>query len=451
MLALRNRDPGTIRRAALSLTEDEARSLLYDWRYWARPEQLEPGTPGAAIARTDWRYWLLQAGRGFGKTRTGAEQIISWVGRGRGRIALVAPTASDARDVMVEGESGIMNCCPPWNKPIYEPSKRRVTWANGAQAITYSADEPERLRGPQHDGAWCDELASYRYPEAWDNLLFGLRLGDDPRALITTTPKPLKLMREIIGDPNTVVTRGDTYANRANLPAAFLDSIIKKYEGTRLGRQEIYAELLSDTPGALWTRGMLAAAYCKLSDCPTMVRIVIAIDPAVTATDDSDETGIVAVGLGTNGHLYLFEDGTMRDSPLAWARQAIAMFIHFKADRMIGETNNGGDLVQANIQAAAGDVFIPFRKVHASRGKAVRAEPVAALYEQGRFHHVIQRTGQFDLLEDQLCQFVPGSKEKSPDRMDALVWAATDLLIDPAIEETTVVYDDWEAGRISSI
>jgi phage terminase large subunit-like protein len=240
----------TRRELAAALSPADARALLYDWPFWARPAQLPP--------QGNWRIWLLLAGRGFGKTRTGAELIRARVAASTARrLALVAPTAADARNVMVEGESGILAISPPWDRPRYEPSKRRLTWPNGAIATLYSADEPERLRGPQHDATWCDELASWRYPEAWDMLMFGMRLGPDPRAVVTTTPRPTKLIRTLIADPTAVVTRGSTYENRANLAPAFLDQIIRKYEGTRLGRQEIEAELLDDVPGALWTRGII--------------------------------------------------------------------------------------------------------------------------------------------------------------------------------------------------
>ena len=239
--------------------------------------------------------WLLLAGRGFGKTRTGAELVRARVAaRSARRIALVAPTAADARDVMVEGESGILAISPPWDRPRYEPSKRRLTWPNGAVATLYSADEPERLRGPQHDAAWCDELASWRYPEAWDMLMFGLRLGTDPRVVVTTTPRPTKLIRELLADPTVVVTRGTTYENRANLAPDFLEQIVRKYEGTRLGRQELEAEILDDVPGALWSRGVIEAA--RADSAPHFVRVVVAIDPAATSGEGADETGIIVAG-----------------------------------------------------------------------------------------------------------------------------------------------------------
>src|SRR6516165_2657641 len=268
----------------------EANAFEYDWRYRARPEQLPPAG--------SWRVWLLVAGRGFGKTRCGAEWVRAEVKAGRRRIALVGPTAADARNVMVEGSSGILAISPVPERPLYEPSKRRLTWPNGAIATTYSADEPERLRGPQHDAAWCDELGAWRYPEAWDMLMFGMRLGADPRTVVTTTPRPAKLIRDLVRDPICAVTRGSSHENRANLAPAFFDQIIRKYEGTRLGRQELQAELLEDTPGALWSHGLIEAS--RLRSAPEMTRVVVAIDPAVTSGEGADETGIVVAGKDQN-------------------------------------------------------------------------------------------------------------------------------------------------------
>ena len=395
------------------LTEKEAEALLYDWRFWARPNQVPP--PG------DWRTWLVLAGRGFGKTRTGAEWVREQVEQGQcSRMALVAPTAADARDVMVEGESGILAISPPWFRPLYEPSKRRLTWPNGAIATTYSADEPDRLRGPQHDGAWADELAAWKYSETWDMLMFGLRLGADPRAVVTTTPKPVRLIRELLAAATTVVTRGSTYENADNLAPAFFEKIISKYEGTRLGRQELHAEVLDDVPGALWARKMLDDL--RRLAAPDLVRVVVAVDPAVTSEEGSDETGIVVAGKGADGHGYVLEDLSGRFSPDAWARRAVDAYQERQADRVIAEVNNGGDLVETIVRTV--DARVSYKGVHASRGKQTRAEPVAALYEQGRIHHV----GSLEDLEDQMCTWLPGMK--SPDRMDALVWALTELMLD---------------------
>lgn len=349
------------------------------------------------------------------------------------RVALVAPTAGDARDVIVEGESGLLAICPPWCRPRYEPSKRRLTWPNGARAFLYSADEPERLRGPQHDAAWCDELCAWRYEAAWDMLMFGLRLGNDPRVVVTTTPKPVKLVRELLGAKTTAVTRGTTYDNRANLAAAFFAQIVTKYEGTRLGRQELNAEMLDDNPYALWQRKQIEAL--TVSKAPhdadgklTLVRVVVAIDPAITSNEDSDETGIIVVGLGPDNHGYVLADRSMQGTPREWATAAVTAYHEFEADRIVAETNQGGDMVEHTLRTI--DQFIPYRAVHASRGKAIRAEPISALYEQGRVHHV----GAFGSLEDQMCQWVPG--ESSPDRMDALVWGLTELMVDGGGVET---------------
>ncbi len=403
-----------------SLPRDKALKLKYDWPYRARNEQLPPAG--------DWRVWLLLAGRGFGKTRSGAELVRARIGAHTARrIALVAPTAADARDVMVEGESGLLAIAPPTDRPLYEPSKRRLTWPNGAVATTYSADEPERLRGPQHDFAWCDELAAWRYPEAWDMLMFGLRLGDDPRAVVTTTPRPTTLIRALLGDPKVVVARGTTAENRANLAPAFLDQIVKRYQGTRLGRQELDAELLDDMPGALWRHGIIEAA--RTSALPELARVVVAIDPAAASNEHADETGIIAAGRDASGHGYVLADASGRYAPAEWARVAIAAYRAHQADRIVAEINNGGEMVEATLRMI--DPNVPFSAVRASRGKVARTEPVAALYEQGRIHHV----GAFPHLEDQMCAFTSDFDRNaagySPDRVDALVWALTDLLVEP--------------------
>src|SRR6201984_3211225 len=341
-----------------ALRRAEARALLAQWAFWARPNQLPPGG--------DWRVWLVLAGRGFGKTRTGAELIraraVSLEAR---RFALIAPTAGDARDVMVEGESGLLAIGPPQERPQYEPTERRLTWPNGPMATTYSAGEPERLRGPQHDAAWCDELASWRYPEAWDMLMFGLRLGTDPRVVVTTTPRPTALLRQLIADPSVVVTRGTTYENRANLAPGFLGKIIQKYQGTRLGRQELEAEFLEDVPGALWNRGILEGARAQAN--PPLLRGVVRIDPAVSATDEADETGIIIAGKDGYGHGWVLADASGRYQPTEWARTAISAYCAHSADRIVAEVNNGGDMVEATLRMIEADVA--FTAVRASRGK----------------------------------------------------------------------------------
>ena len=408
---------------ANSFAAQLADALENSWPAVARPNQLRP--PGDW-----WQIWLLLAGRGFGKTRTLAEWVCDQAASGQAsRIALVAATAADARDVLVEGESGILAVAPPWCRPIYEPSKRRLTWPNGVIATTFSAEEPDRLRGPQHDAAVCDELASWSHPETWDMLQFGLRLGRKPRCLIATTPRPTKLLRELLAREghDVVVTRGSSYDNKANLAPAFFAQIVKKYEGTRLGRQELNAELLEDTPGALWSQGLIDGT--RISAAPELTRIVVAIDPAVTSGEDADETGVVVVGQDKDGQGYVLADCSGRYTPIEWARIAISAYRTHHADRIVAERNNGGDMVEATLRMV--DQNVPVTTVWASRGKVTRAEPISALYEQGRMHHV----GTFPQLEDQMTNFTSDFDREaagySPDRLDAMVWAATELLVEP--------------------
>lgn len=391
--------------------------------------------PGVLDNGKDWNTWLILAGRGFGKTRMGAETIRSWVcgdtpmAPGKySRIALVAETAPDARDVMVEGESGILAVHPKDFRPIYEPSKRRVTWPNGAIATLYNAVEPDQLRGPQHDAAWGDELAKWRYAsETWDQLAFGLRLGDSPRAIITTTPRPIPVVRKILSDSTTYVTRGSTFDNQSNLAASFIHQINDRYGGTRLGRQELDGEILNDIPGALWTREALDNN--RRPEYPDLERVIVAVDPAASSTEGSDENGIVCVGLARDkdGYArgYVLADRSLRGSPEEWARAAVNLYREFSADRIVAEKNQGGEMVSSVLRSV--DRSVPVTLVHASRGKHVRAEPISALYEQGRIHHV----GRFDKLEDQMCQFsidnLRSDSLGSPDRVDALVWGLTEL------------------------
>ncbi len=402
-----------LRDAALgSLTEAEADALLHDWEgTWARPEQLPP--PWA------WRVWLILAGRGFGKTRTGAEWVRASVRR-YPLVNIIGATADDARDIMIEGESGILGVCPNKERPVYRPARRSLEWPNGARTLIFTADEPERLRGKQHMRLWADEVAAWRYPDAWDQAMLGLRLGDDPRAVVTTTPKPVRLVRELLAAKTTAVTRGSTYDNAANLAPAFLEQIVTKYEGTRLGRQELEAELLDDVPGALWTRAVLDDL--RVAAAPDLQRVVVGIDPAVTSGEAADETGLVVAGKGVDGAYYVLADRTCRLSPDGWARRAVAAYREWKGDRVVAEVNNGGEMVEHLLRTV--DPYVPYTAVHATRGKRVRAEPIAALYEQGRVHHV----GGLPDLEDQMCNFTPDGYDGSPDRVDALVWALTDLL-----------------------
>jgi len=396
-------------------------SVLEDggWQSKARRTQLPPAG--------DWLGWMILAGRGWGKNFTGAGWINDLTEtRQAGRIALITATAADARDVMVEGASGILNVAHPWNRPEYEPSKRRLSWPNGAIATLFSSEESDRLRGPQFDAAWCDELAAWTEPDAtWDMLQFGLRLGKRPRWLVTTTPRPIKLIKELLKreGKDVVVTRGSTFENEANLAPSFLAAVKSRYEGTRLGRQEMHAEILSDTPGALWQLGWLDRDRVHIA--PELKRIVVAIDPAVSNNEGSDETGIIVAGAAANNHLYVLEDGSGKYAPTDWARRAIDAYKRLHADRVLAEVNNGGQMVEDTIRNV--DPNVPFKSVHASRGKVTRAEPISALYEQGRVHHV----GALPVLEDQLCNFTSDFDRSragySPDRVDALVWALTEL------------------------
>jgi phage terminase large subunit-like protein len=389
---------------------------------------------------------LILAGRGWGKTRTGAEWIRAKVcgrtplaaGQAR-RIAIVAETAADARDVMVEGETGILSVHPKDFRPVYEPSKRRLTWPNGAVGTLFNAVEPDQLRGPQQDLAWSDELAKWRYAhETWDMLQFGLRLGDNPQQIITTTPKPIPVLREIMASPDTVVTRGSTYDNRANLAPSFFRQVVTRYEGTRLGRQELNAEILEEAEGALWQRGTIdkhRLAFTNDAELRAkMKRIVVALDPAASSEEGAAEHGIVVDGLGHDGHGYVLEDLSAHLSPDGAARKAIAAYDRWQADRIVGEVNNGGEWIGTTVAATAKAMHseglrksghVAYTAVHASRGKQTRAEPVSALYEQGLVHHV----GAFAELEDQMCTWEPLSGQRSPDRLDANVWGLTELML----------------------
>lgn len=425
------------------LSDMEALMFKYDYEFYSRPAQRMP--TGA------WDTWVVLGGRGLGKTWTGAKTVIQWaeeLGPG-GHIALVAKDPSDARDVMVEGrESGILAMSPPWFRPRYEPSKRLLEWPNGCIAHTYSSEVPDDLRGPQHHKAWGDEPCKWKYAQrTWDNLELGLRLGDNPQSLLTTTPRPVKFLVELLDEKGTVVTTGSTYENKVNLSDKFLTKILRKYEGTRLGQQEIHAKMLLDTPGALWTLDRIEALRVRpdkgqIAPVP-LVHVAIGIDPPGTGPkdvmstvegddDEGTECGLVVAGRGEDGHLYVLHDLSAVLSPHGWGMRAVSHYQTLKLDVIVAERNYGGDMVLHNVLVAAKElgVEVNVKTVTASRGKHIRAQPISALYEQGRAHHV----GMFAELEDELTTWVPGMK--SPNRLDALVWAATDVMLEAE--------DDWE-------
>jgi phage terminase large subunit-like protein len=362
------------------------------------------------------------AGRGFGKTRVGAEQVRQWIKEGRSHVNLIAATNYDLRHVMVDGESGILSVCPPDERPLYKSSTAELIWPSGATSLLFSAEEPDRLRGPQADAIWADEIAAWnRDQDSWDMAMLGLRLGSKPQIVATTTPRPTKMIRKLMSDPTTAVTRGTTYENRSNLAPTFYSQVIKKYEGTRLGRQELNAEVLDDNPGALFRLSDIDK--CRISSLPDLSRIIVAMDPAVTSNADSDEWGIVAAGKDRQFpyHFPVLVDESGIYTPDQAAKQAVRLYHRLKADRIVGEANNGGDMIEALIRHE--DPSVSYKKVIASRGKAIRAEPISALYEQGRVHH----HGTFAKLEDQMTSWNPATDKKSPDRLDALVWALTEV------------------------
>lgn len=424
---LSDASPERIAAFVEDLDDREIIEWPFDWRTWARGNQLAPAS--------DWRVWLVMAGRGFGKTRLGSE----WV-RGvaeadpEARIALVGSSLHEARSVMVEGESGLLSIGAPWRRPSYESSVRRLTWPNGAQAFLYSAGEPEALRGPQHSHAWCDEIAKWdnmsnRALSTWDNLLMGLRLGSDPKLVATTTPRPVPLVARIVGGRldgrgDVVVTRGTTFDNAANLPERFIDAMRKTFGGTMLGRQELLGEMIEDLVGALWNRRLIERGREDVA--PPCTRIVIGVDPPASAHGDA--CGIVVCGIGDDRIARVLADCSVQQaSPERWARAVVNAAQAWSADRVVAEANQGGEMVGAVLRAAQAN--LPLRLVHASRGKAARAEPVAALYEAGRVRHA----GMFARLEDELCGMMPGGEYqgpgRSPDRADACVWALTELML----------------------
>jgi phage terminase large subunit-like protein len=418
------------------LTPAECAQTFYDWSFWARPDQEPP--PG------DWIVWLILAGRGAGKTRAGAEAVRRWT-KTFPLVNLIGPTADDVRDVMVLGESGILNCCRKDERPRYLASAGRLEWPGGAKSFLFSADEPDRLRGKQHMKLWCDELAAWRRPEAFDQAMLGLRLGDKPQMVVTTTPRPTKIVKQLAAGEDTIVTRGSTFMNKGNLATAFLRRIARRYEGRAIGRQELYAEIVEGTPGALWTRALIERQRVAPETAPQdFAEVVVAVDPPARSSSKSDECGIVVAGKASDGRIFVLADLTSQgDTPGAWAARVGTAYRSFRANRVVAEINNGGDMVAEVLRQA--EPHLPVRSVTATRGKFLRAEPIAAAYERGLIFH----SGVFAKLEDQLCALTPDFDRKaagySPDRADALVWAIADLL---ALErgKTTGMIDFW-AGR----
>lgn len=393
-------------------------ALVHDWQLWARDDQLPPQGP--------WLTWLLLGGRGAGKTRAGAEWVrLVALDNSDARIALIGETLGDARSVMVEGVSGLLAVHGDHERPNYEPSKKLVTWKNGAVAQLFSAEDPESLRGPQFSHGWLDETAKWRYPDqTFDMLQFGLRLGKRPQQVVTTTPRPVPLLKRLLEEKTTAVSKAATAMNAVNLAPSFLETVIGRYKGTRLGRQELDAEMLEDRVDALWPRALIE--QCRVNAAPELERIVVAVDPPVTSNKHSDACGIIVAGRAADGKAYVIRDATLeRAAPSEWARAVASAYHRADADRVVAEVNQGGELVAAMI--AQVDASMPVRMVRATRGKWLRAEPVAALYEQGRVAHV----GAFPELEDQMADFGRDglSGNASPDRVDALVWAITELML----------------------
>ena len=412
----------------------------YDWLIWARDDQLPPLTTAAGAP---WHTWLVLGGRGSGKTRTGAEwvraqalDIRPLAERGATRIALVGETIAQVRSVMIEGVSGIMGVHPSAGRPTLEASKNQLTWPNGAIAQMFAADDPDSLRGPQFDAAWCDELCKWRRPQlAWDNLQFALRLGDHPQCVVTTTPRPLPLLKRIRDDAATVVSRSKTADNARYLAPAFLAEMRRRYSGTLIGEQELEGQIVEERMTGLWRRSWLDQG--RLTARPELQRVVVAVDPPITATAGSDSCGIVVAGKGLDNRAYVIADRTIQGrDPATWSRAAIAAYHDHQADLIVAEANQGGDLVLQVFKTA--DPTAPVRKVHASRGKFLRAEPISMLYAEGRVAHV----GEFVELERQMCDFAADglANGKSPDRLDALVWALTELMLSqtrqPMIRQT---------------
>lgn len=398
------------------------KTFARDWLFWARDDQLPP--PGS------WSSWVLMGGRGAGKTRAGAEWVRGlalgippFAAAPLGRIALVAETFSDGREVMIEGVSGLLSIHTRSERPLWISSRRRLEWRNGAVAQLFSSEDPESLRGPQFHAAWCDELAKWRRAdETFDMLQFGLRLGTHPRQVITTTPRAIGLLKRLLRDRQTVVTRAGTQMNAANLAPCFLDQIVGRYAGTHLGRQELEGELIEDRSDALWQRADLETE--RVFEVPDLKRIVVAIDPPASSGAQADACGLIVAGIDEKGQIYILQDASAQGlKPHSWAQKAVALYTRYEADAVVAEVNQGGEMVEAVLREV--NASVPLLLVRATRGKYIRAEPIAALYAQGRVHHC----GSFPELEDELCDFGPGglSSGRSPDRLDALVWAVTEL------------------------
>ena len=409
------------------LSEADLETLGTTWEIFAHPHQYPPQ---CAPNGQPWLTWLMIGGRGAGKTRAGAEWIRAqalglppFAHQAVERIALVGETEHDVREVMIEGVSGLLAVHPRGDRPLWSPSRKRLEWTNGAVAYAFSAEDPESLRGPQFGCAWSDEMAKWRYAEAtFDMLQFGLRLGSQPRQLITTTPRPTALLKRLMCDPASAVTRAPTRANALNLAPTFLKSVMARYQGTRLGRQELDGEIIEDRPDALWTRALIES--CRVGDAPPLQRIVVAVDPPASSSKRADACGIVAAGITDAGAIYVIADDTVSAAtPSAWAARAIALWRRLEADALVAEVNQGGEMVRTVINEI--DSTVPVNAVRATRAKWLRAEPVATLYEQGRVKHV----GAFPALEDEMCDFATSglSSGRSPDRLDALVWAISTL------------------------
>ncbi|MFV0409559.1 MAG: DNA-packaging protein [Paracoccus sp. (in: a-proteobacteria)] len=430
---LASAEPEQVDEFLAGLSDNALASLPWIFDFWALPHQIPP--------RGDWKSWVIMGGRGAGKTRAGSEWVRRKVEGATpeapgecSRVALIAETFDQVREVMVFGDSGILACSPPDRRPVWEASRRRLVWPNGAVAMAFSAHEPEALRGPQFDAAWVDELAKWKKAEdSWDMLQFALRLGRHPQQVVTTTPKNVEVLKRILRSASTVTTHAPTDANRAYLAESFLTEVESRYGGTRMGRQELEGVLLEDVDGALWTTAMVEAAH--IDRLPELDRVVVALDPAVSSGAGSDECGIIVAGVVMKGppkdwRAYVLEDASTGGAPSEWVQAALAAMDRHGAEKLVAEVNQGGDLIESVLRQI--DPLVPFRALRATRGKAIRAEPVAALYEQGRIHHL--RGPSLGVLEDQMCRMSLRGYEGrgSPDRMDALVWAIHELMIEPA-------------------